>query len=314
MPGDAILTESFSADASEDRWDLWEGDNQSFHIEDGKLLASISAADIFNWTETYEEYTDMDLEIEATVLEGGEEAQFGLLFAVSDSGEDFEGCIVQADGSGYCMHLIDDELEFEDWVSVDASDTDVNTLRLVTMGEQWGVYVNGECVGSGESPQVSKGGTIGLVISTEEQPATVAYDDLIIQIPDEDSESLLVCQAVPYFVEEEATEPPPAATAPPATSAPPPRTGGNTFNFVNRTPDQSCHFELWGPASYSVDVQAGQSNVISNVPNGEYGWKTFITGVGESTGNTPANMTTGGQCTFTCSKSDSGYYTNGWCE
>jgi len=97
---------------------------------------------------------------------------------------------------------------------------------------------------------------------------------------------------------------------PPATA--PPR-AGNVLEFYNYTDDQSCHFELWGPASYSVDVGAGSSKTITGVPNGEYGWKTFITGVGESRQTTPVRMTTGGQCTITCSKRGGNYYTGSNC-
>jgi len=97
----------------------------------------------------------------------------------------------------------------------------------------------------------------------------------------------------------------PSATTPPS--------AGNVFEFVNYTNDQSCHFEFWGPAAYSVDVAAGSSKTITNIPNGEYGWKTFITGVGESRGNTPVRMTPGGRCTITCSKRNGNYYTGSTC-
>jgi hypothetical protein len=128
---------------------------------------------------------------------------------------------------------------------------------------------------------------------------------------------LLACEPEPYDDEDEET--PTATTVPTVVPTSPPEptaapsSGGNVFEFHNYTGDQSCHFEFWGPASYSMDVGVGETKVIQEVPNGEYGWKTFITGIGESSGNSPVKMVSGGRCVITCSKRDGGYYTGSDC-
>ena len=175
-----------------------------------------------------------------------------------------------------------------------------------------GLFITFEGIdGCGKTTQLKLAeGYLGLAASTYDLPVEIAYDNLEVRVPDATSRALLSCEPEPYDEEAEPT----ATTLPTATptSAPAP-SGGNVFEFHNYTGDQSCHFEFWGPASYSMDVGVGETKVIREVPNGEYGWKTFITGIGESSGNSPVKMVSDGRCVITCSKRDGGYYTGSDC-
>ena len=315
--GDLIFEDSFaSRSTSEAHWDLPDEDDYGYEVDGGQLVAWHEDPESFSWTASEDVYEDFDLTMDIKVLEGGEDAMFGMLFAMDDEGDAYLGCLVQGDDSGYCMEKAGGEIEFGDWMRVNVMHQayGVNKVRVIRVGDNWAFYVNDDCVGSGRGGGVAEG-YLGLAASTFDAPVEIAFDNVELRAPSLTSRAQLSCRPESYGEETEAetetaSTPTPRPTA--ATSSPEP-SGGNVFEFHNYTGDQRCHFEFWGPASYSVDVGVGESKVIRDISNGEYGWKTFITGIGESSGNSPVKMVAGGRCVITCSKHDGGYYTGSDC-
>ncbi|MFP4396284.1 MAG: protein kinase domain-containing protein [Anaerolineales bacterium] len=327
--GDLIFEDSFASRAtSEARWDLPDEDDYGYEVDGGQLVAWHEDSESFSWAESLDAYEDFELTMDVKALEGGEDAMFGMLFAMDDESDNYLGCLVQGDDSGYCMEKAGGEIEFGDWVRVNVMHQayGVNKVRVIRVGDNWAFYVNDDCVGAGRGGGVAEG-YLGLAASTFDAPVEIAFDNLELRVPSLTSRAQLSCRPESYSAGAETeTETETASTATPRPTAAPttaptsppeptaaPSSGGNVFEFHNYTGDQSCHFEFWGPASYSVDVGVGESKVIRNVPNGEYGWKTFITGIGESSGNSPVKMVSGGRCVITCSKHDGGYYTGSDC-
>ncbi len=322
--GDLIFGDTFSVrSTSEAQWFLPDEDAYGYEVDGGELVGWHEDPESFSWAESLDAYEDFDLTMDVKVLEGGEDAMFGLLFAMDDESDNYLGCLVQGDDSGYCMEKDAGEIEFGDWARADVMHQayGVNKVRVIRMDDNWAFYVNDACVGAGRGGGVAEG-YLGLAASTFDAPTEIAFDNLEVRAPSLTSRAQLSCR--PEFYGEETEAAPPATsrptaaptaapTSPPEPTTAPPPSGGNVFEFHNYTGDQSCHFEFWGPASYSVDVGVGESKVIRNIPNGEYGWKTFITGLGESSGNAPVKMVAGGRCVITCSKHDGGYYTGSDC-
>jgi serine/threonine protein kinase len=305
-PGGLVLYEPFSGAESEARWVLPDLDMTEYVFEKGRLVATHSDPDSFSWASSVETYDDMDLEVEMTTLEGGELVGLGLLFGIDEDNENYTGCVIFGDDSAYCLDKVDGEVLFGEWmgVEVNASPLQADVVRLVRIGAAWAMYLNGQCIGAGDAAPPT-GGEIGLVISSEDAGTVkVAYDELSIRWPDAESRALLGCTPTLY-------ESAPGDASQNGGSG---GGGGNTLTFLNQTADKSCHFELWGPASYSLDVGAGGSDTRASAPSGEYGWKAFITDVGESSANAPANLRAGGGCTFTCYEEGGSYYTHHWCD
>lgn len=287
-PGEVVLAESFSGADSEARWNLEGSDGHDFRIRDGKLLASGSDPDGFGWTESTGTYSNLDLQVDATVLEGGAGAVFGLVFVLDASGNNYKACLIYGDDSAYCGKRVSGELEWGDWVNVGLSPRgDANVMRLIVVGEQWALYVNEQCVGSGTSLYTERR-RIGFLVSTDSEDTTrIEYDDLIIKMPDDDSEELLTCNPVPYSIAPQPTQPP-APTG----------SGNGTIYLSSQTSTAStCRISVWGNDNFQLD--AGPGNPASRqVAPGSYGWQVFF-GNGQTSANS-MQIRAGGQCSFTC--------------
>jgi serine/threonine protein kinase len=288
-PGDIVWSESFINSDSESLWDLWAGEDTSFQIENGKLIAEGTNPDVFSWTGTDKMHAELDLEIEATFNENREDVFLGILLT-KDSGDEIRGCFVNGDGLGYCLEIVGEERDQGDVVEVPLSPAgDVNSLHLIRVGDQWTMYVNDQCLGSGEISPATKY-AIGLAVGTDSSDVTaqVAYDNLILRVPDDQSVELLGCTAQPYERETGTTG-----------------GGGDTQagsgNGLLRVEDQTgigCILEFWGPAEHTLDVSPGAVRTVETVA-GEYGWG--LSGGEKLEGQADlARLKSGGVCNFTC--------------
>jgi hypothetical protein len=293
-PGEVVLAESFSDADSEGRWNLEGSDGHDFRIRDGKLLASGSDPDRFDWTESTGTYSNLDLQVDATVLEGGAGAVFGLVFLLDASGNNYKACLIYGDGSAYWGKRVSGELEWGDRVKVGLSPRgDANVMRLIVVGEQWALYVNEQCLGSGTSFYTQRR-RIGLLVSTDSEDTTrIEYDDLIIKMPDGDIEGLLTCDPVPYSSAPTPTQPPIPTPPPP----PPPSTNGTIYLSSQTSAASTCRISVWGNENFQLDAGPG-SPASRQVAPGDYGWQVFFGN--RQTAPSSMQIRAGGQCSFTC--------------
>ncbi|NBD36505.1 MAG: protein kinase, partial [Chloroflexi bacterium] len=166
--GDLILNETFSlSSVSAERWDLPDEDEYFYEMDNGELIAWHEDPDSFSWTASADAYEDFDLTMDVRILEGGEDAVFGMVFAMDEESDNYVGCLVQGDDSGYCMEKEDGELDFGDWMRVTVMHLaqGLNQVRVIRVEGDWAFYVNDECVGSGEGGGVAEG-YLGLAAST----------------------------------------------------------------------------------------------------------------------------------------------------
>ena len=286
QPGDLIFSDTFSGSASRVNWKLWADSDYRFSIEQGKLLAGGRDRDTYAWSKSEPSFSELDLQIEATITKGSEQAFFGLAFHIDANGDDEIGCLIQGDDMGYCYWMIDGMIEFGDWVQVNVAPASVpNELRLVAIDGVWAFHVNGDCVGQGQYD--AKAGRIGLAVSTnlDDVPAQIAYDNLFVRRPDTESNTFLNC----------VSQPPPT---PPTPLSPPPPTGNGTMVVSSHDARAICRVEFWGPARFHIDVGFGETKSNETIP-GQYGWAAFIGGT-QTEQTELADLRAGGRCSFVC--------------
>ncbi len=187
-----LFVDDFASSASAADWDLWQGDDAEFDIDGGRLIALGKDEAILNWTRQQDIFSQFETRVNASILEGGNSAFFGMVLAGEET--DYFGCVVQGEGSAYCAQSKGGEDQFSDWVRAELSPIRGDELHFVVSEGQWAMSVNGQCIGSGSNDFIGEG-QIGLVASTSsnDNPARIGYDDFMIQSPSVEGLALLGC-------------------------------------------------------------------------------------------------------------------------
>jgi hypothetical protein len=240
----------------------------------------------------------MDLEVEATILRGKSQAMFGISFGLEPAGGKGAVCLVRGDGFAVCGELVDDEPEGRGLIRVEvAPEGNSNPIRLVTVRDQWALHVNGQCVGSGQR-EAAQRGQVALLAGTDSDSASsqIAYDDLVIRVPDKDSEDLIACEPAPY-----STEPSPGAGERRETAQPPEPEGNGTIYLSSETTAvATCRLSVWGGSVEDLLLDAGPGHPASRVvPAGQYSWQMHFGPRGRTDAAT-MQLAPGGSCSFTC--------------
>jgi serine/threonine-protein kinase len=195
--GEILFSDTFDGKSAAENWDLWQDEDAEFGIDNGTLVATGFDEDTLNWVKQIDFYTNLELSVTADILAGGSSAFFGVVF--DGQGENYVGCFIQGDNSAYCEESLDGETEYGDWVIVDLSVLRDNEILFIVSDEEWAMAVNGKCVGSG-FVDFGPEGQPALAVSTDtnEEVASIAYDDFLLRTPTEHGLALLQCEPEYY--------------------------------------------------------------------------------------------------------------------
>ena len=176
---------------------MWQDEHAEFGIAGGRLIATGYDVDTMNWVKQKDAYTDLELSVTAAILEGGESAFFGVVF--DGQGDNYVGCFVQGDNSGYCAQSLAGQTEYSDWVSVDLHALQENEILFVVKDEEWAMAINEQCLGSG-SVDFEPEGQLALAVSTanSDDIASIAYDDFRVRTPASAGLAILHCEPEYY--------------------------------------------------------------------------------------------------------------------
>lgn len=183
-----LYEDDFSADQA-GRW-ITEGDELGSTTLDGeRLIIDINVANTLQYSTLDEpDFSDIDLRVNATLLDGGEDSTYGILFRMQgpDAFYRFE---VMGDGHYMVERLNSDgswKRFVDDWERSDAILADLNStneLRVVAVGPVIAFYVNDELL-TEVTDSAYVAGQIALDAGTFGMPkATVAFDNLTIAEP-----------------------------------------------------------------------------------------------------------------------------------
>ena len=178
-------------DFSSDRTGPWhiEGDELGSTAIDGEQLTiEVRSPNTIQYATLQEPvFSDFQLEIDATLVEGAPNSTFGILFRMQESGEfyrfelmnDGHYMIEKYDGEDDWTRLVDD-WTFSDSIS---SGNIPNRLKIVAEGSNLSFYVNGELLREVTDTALTNG-YIGLDAGTFGTNLTVAsFDNLVLSNP-----------------------------------------------------------------------------------------------------------------------------------
>lgn len=183
-----LFTDDFSADQA-GRWITEADELGSTSLDGERLVIDINAPNTLQYSALDDpEFSDLDLRVNATLLDGSPESTYGILFRMQgpDAFYRFE---VMGDGRYMIERLNPDgswKRFVEDWEMTDAllpGLNNTNEMRVVAIGPEFSFYLNDELLTEvTDSNYVA--GRIALDAGTFGAPkATVAFDNLSISQP-----------------------------------------------------------------------------------------------------------------------------------
>jgi len=162
-------------------WDLSSDAAAEVTIQDSQLHIHILQAGQVAWTSAGHNYTDFNLQVEATQVTGPANNEYGVL-ARMDENERFY--VFSISGDGYARVARYEagawELLSADWFPHEAihQGTATNTLELEVQGSQFTFHVNGEEITTVKDETLIKG-DIGLYAGAFSEPDVhIAFDNL----------------------------------------------------------------------------------------------------------------------------------------
>ena len=156
-------------------------------ILDERLLIEVNEPNTLQFV-TLEDpiFTDFDLSVEATMLEGDRRSSYGLLFRMQDT-EQFYRFEITADGLFIVERRNSDSSWtrlINDWTSSPAINQGLaatNQLRVIAVGPTLSFYVNGNLLQTVQDSQF-RSGAIALDAGTFGQGGLrVAFDNVVVQ-------------------------------------------------------------------------------------------------------------------------------------
>lgn len=169
-------------------WLLEQDDLGAATLNGEQLMISVLSPNTVQYTTLQEqEFSDFELEIDATLVEGAPNSTYGALFRMQDSGEfyryelmsDGHYIVERHDGDNVWTRLIDD------WTYSEAVSTGQNTnrLKIVAKGPNISFFANGEFLQEIIDTSLSSG-YIGLDAGTFGTDLTlVSFDNLVLSNP-----------------------------------------------------------------------------------------------------------------------------------
>ncbi len=219
-PGDVLYTAAF--DGLLDDWQQYTGRLEA-RVEDQALHIISDTVGGGPFSAANAHFADFDVQAQAQALAGPLDNAYGLIFRLQNKGNDSPSddnyylFLVSSDGYYQVRRVLDnDDRELSAWIPSDlvnigvGPDTEPNWLRVVAQGSHFQFYINGqpvalcvpddpnglstyndisgECVGGQmlttlEDTAISSGQVGFIVLSLRESGVHVAFDNLVMTMP-----------------------------------------------------------------------------------------------------------------------------------
>jgi hypothetical protein len=164
--GEPTYQESFQRDT--DAWTIPTAVDYSVFFEDQALHILVSAADRLGSSVTRQEFSNFLIELDAQLVRGPEETEYGLLVRHTN-GQNFYFFAITADGAYSVWKKVDDEwIALRDWERSPALTTGLNRpnrLGVLAQANELVFYVNGTILTELEDDAFSSG-QLGLAAGT----------------------------------------------------------------------------------------------------------------------------------------------------
>jgi len=182
MPvGDLLLVDDFG-DPSASEFSTPASEARRLYFEDGEYHILVKKASWVSWGDTDTEFSDFSLEVEARLVDGAGEGQYGLIFREEDS-DNFYMFNISHNGMYKLRKQVDGEWQnIIEWTESShvRTGTSTNHLRVVCRGSEITMYVNGHYLDTVTDHSFSAG-KLGVFAGTFNEPNFhVAFDNLIV--------------------------------------------------------------------------------------------------------------------------------------
>ena len=181
---EVLFQDDFSKSSS--GWDKWSGDSGSTDYVDGTYQIMVNDSQYDLWANPGENFTDVSVEVDAVMVSGPEDNDFGILCRYVDV-ENYYFGIISSDGYYAIGTLIDGTQQIigDNMQPSDAINTGFksNRIRFDCVGSTLSLYVNGTLLEQQTDSNFSSG-DVGLMAGTfDTGGAQIAFDNFVVSKP-----------------------------------------------------------------------------------------------------------------------------------
>ncbi len=181
---DVLFEDDFSKTSS--GWDRTTGDTGSTDYGDGDYQILVNETQYDMWANPGKSFTDVSVEVDAVMVGGPEDNDFGLICRYQDVSNYYFG-IISSDGyyaigyvKGGTQNLFSDSLEFSDAIKQGYEN---NRVRLDCVGDTLTLYVNGTQLTQAFDSDFTNG-DVGLMAGTFDTVGTqISFDNFVVKKP-----------------------------------------------------------------------------------------------------------------------------------
>lgn len=183
--GQVLFQDDFSNSSS--GWDRVNLEDGVTDYANGIYRMFVSDSDTDIWANPGLNFTDVQIEVDATKIGGDDNNDFGIICRYTDT-ENFYFLIISSDGYYGIGKVIDGEQGLIGSESMPPSEViskgnAENHLRADCVGNTLSLYVNGEQLASYDDPDLTSG-DVGLIAGTFEVPGTeIHFDNFMVLKP-----------------------------------------------------------------------------------------------------------------------------------
>ena len=185
-PGSLLYADDFSNPPS--GWGIWDRAGALVEYSNGGLRIRVDEPHYDFWSVAGQDFTDVQIEVDAALLGGPSDNDFGIICRYQDS-DNFYMLVISSDGyygaaklkNGQYSMIGTDQLQYN---GVIAQGQAANRLRADCVGDELSLYVNGQ-----KLTEVRDGdfldGDVGLIAGAYAvQGVDILFDNFVVKEPD----------------------------------------------------------------------------------------------------------------------------------
>ncbi len=183
--GSILFEDDFSDSGS--GWGSWEGEKGVRGYVNGEYQIEVLADNYIIWSHTGESFTDVIIEVDAYVVNGAEDGDFGILCRYQDA-SNFYSMEISEDGQFAIWKLVDGEyFSLVDWrgSSLFSEVKGRVHFTVACVGETLTLAINGELMAQVHDSDLTSG-DVGVIVGTLESAGiVVGFDNFRVSSPDQ---------------------------------------------------------------------------------------------------------------------------------
>ena len=180
-----LFSDDFSSTSS--GWDRYSDDSGSTDYSNGAYEIIVNEANYDIWANPYKSFTDVSVEVDATLNAGPEDNNFGILCRYVDT-SNYYFSYIASDGYYGVGKIVDGEQTFFSDEGMPVTDavyggSATNHIRFDCVGSTFTLYVNDTLLAEYEDSTFSSG-DVGLVAGTfSETGVDILFDNFVVKQP-----------------------------------------------------------------------------------------------------------------------------------